>query len=123
MQAREYYLTQTKEGNALARRFAEEAIVLDPEFAPPYHILSITHFYDVFYRSTKSPKESFEKALELVRKAITLDDSYALAHGWSGFLSTFILKQYEKGITEAQKGVDLDPNGAHGYLYLSLCLR
>ena len=24
---------------------------------------------------------------------------------------------------EAQKGVDLDPNGAHGYLYLSLCLR
>ena len=55
LQAREYYLTQTKEGNALARRFAEEAIALDPEYAPPYHILSITHFYDVFYRTTKPP--------------------------------------------------------------------
>ena len=123
LQAREYYLTQTKEGNALARRFAEEAIALDPEYAPPYHILSITHFYDVFYRTTKSPQQSIKKALELVQKAIALDDSYALAHGWSGFLSTFIFKKYEKGIMEAQKGVDLDPNGAHGYLYLSLCLR
>ena len=123
LKAREYYLSQTKEGNALARRFAEEAIALDPEYAPPYHILSITHFYDVFYRTTKSPKQSFEKALELVQKAIALDDSYALAHGWSGFLSTFILRKYERGIMEAQKGVDLDPNGAHGYLYLSLCLR
>ncbi len=107
----------------MARRFAEEAIALDPEYAPPYHILSITHFYDVFYRTTKSPQQSFKKALELVQKAIALDDSYALAHGWSGFLSTFIFKKYEKGIMEAQKGVDLDPNGAHGYLYLSLCLR
>jgi adenylate cyclase len=123
MQARELYLTQTKETNIQARRLAEEAIALDPEYAPPYHILSITHFYDVFYRTTKSPQQSIDKALELVQKAITLDDSYALAHGWSGYLSTFVLRKYEKGIMEAQKGVDLDPNGAHGYLYLSLCLR
>jgi len=55
LQAREYYLTQTKEGNALARRFAEEAIALDPEYAPPFHILSITHLYDVFYRMWDCP--------------------------------------------------------------------
>jgi len=32
------------------------------------------------------------------------------------------LRKYEKGIVEAQKGVALDPNGAHGYLYLNLTL-
>ncbi len=123
LRAREYYLTQTKEGNALARRFAEEAIALDPEYAPPYHFLSVTHFMDVLFRTTKSPEQSMKRAVELIQKAIALDDSYALAHGWLGFLYTYIMRKYEKGIMEAQKGVALDPNGAHGYLYLSLSLR
>ncbi|MFC1880300.1 tetratricopeptide repeat protein [Thermodesulfobacteriota bacterium] len=123
LQARELYLTQTKENIIQARRIAEEAIVLDPEYAPPYHVLSVIHFQEVFLGITKSPQQSFKQALEFIQKAIALDDSYALAYGWSGFLNTYIMKKYEKGIMEAQKGVDLDPNGAHGYLYLSLCLR
>jgi adenylate cyclase len=122
LRAREFYLTQTKEGNALARRTAEEAIALDPEYSPPYHVLSVTHFMDVIFRTTKSPKQSMKRAVELAQKAIALDDSYALAHGWLGFLYTF-LRKHEKGIMEAQKGVALDPNGAHGYLYLNVALR
>ena len=122
LRAREYYLTQTKEGNALARRFAEEAIALDQEYAPPYHVLSVTLFYDVLFGTAKSPKQSMTRAVELIQKAIALDGSYALAHGWLGFLNT-ILGRYEEGIKEAQKGVALDPNGAHNYLYLELTLR
>ena len=34
MQAREHFFSVTKEGNALAKSLAEEAILLDPEFAP-----------------------------------------------------------------------------------------
>ena len=123
LRARELYLTQTKENIIQARRIAEEAIALDPEYAPPYHVLSVIHFQEVFLGITKSPQQSFKQAVQFIQKAIALDDSYALAHGWSGFLNTYIMKKYEKGIMEAQKGVDLDPNGAHGYLYLSLCLR
>jgi tetratricopeptide (TPR) repeat protein len=33
------------------------------------------------------------------------------------------LRKYEEAIMEAQKGVALDPNGAHGYLYLSIIYR
>ncbi len=123
LRARELYLTQTKKNIIQARRIAEEAIALDPEYAPPYHVLSVTHFQEVFLRTTKSPQQSFKQAVEFIQKAIALDDSYALAHGWLGFLNTYIMKKYEKGIMQAQKGVDLDPNGAHGYLYLSLSLR
>ncbi|MBW2617026.1 MAG: adenylate/guanylate cyclase domain-containing protein, partial [Deltaproteobacteria bacterium] len=122
LQAREFYLTQTREGNDLARRTAEEAIALDPEYAPPYHVLSITHFMDVLFRTTKSPKQSMTRAVELIQKAIALDDSYALAHGWLGVLYVY-LRKYEESIMEAQKCVALDPNGAHGYLYLSMVLR
>jgi len=122
LRARELYLAQTKEGNALARRTAEEAIALDPEYAPPYHVLSITHFMDILFRTTKSPDQSMTRAVELIQKAIALDDSYALAHGWLGFLYAF-LRKHEESIMEAQKGVALDPNGAHGYLYLNIALR
>jgi adenylate cyclase len=122
LRAREYYLIQTKENNDLARRTAEEAIALDPEYAPPYHVLSITHFMDILFRTTKSPQQSMTRAVELIQKAIALDDSYALAHGWLGFLYTW-LRKYEEGIMGAQKCVALDPNGAHGYLYLSIVYR
>ena len=122
LQAREYYLLQTKEGNVMARRFAEEAIALDPEYAPPYHVLSVTHFMDVLFRTSESPKQSMKRAVELIKRAIALDDSYALAHGWLGYLYT-VLGKYEEGIREAQKGVALDPNGAHNYLYLEWTLR
>jgi adenylate cyclase len=122
LRARELYLTGTKENNELARRFAEEAIALDPEYAPPYHVLSITNFMDIMFGTTKSPQQSMKQAVESVQKAIALDDSYALAHGWLGFLLAY-LRKYDEGIVEAQKCVALDPNGAHGYLYLSIVYR
>ncbi|MGB2908249.1 MAG: adenylate/guanylate cyclase domain-containing protein, partial [Candidatus Aminicenantaceae bacterium] len=122
LRAREYYLTGAREDNDLARRTAEEAIALDPEYAPPYHVLSITHFMDILFRTTKSPNQSMTRAVELIQKAIALDDSYALAHGWLGFLYVY-LRKYDESIMEAQKGVALDPNGAHGYLYLNMVLR
>ena len=123
LRARELYLTSIKENIIQARRIAEEAIALDPEYAPPYHVLSVVHVQEVYQRITKSPQQSYKQALEFIQKAIALDESYALAHGWLGYLNTSILRKYETGIMEAQKGVDLDPNGAHGYLYLSVCLR
>jgi tetratricopeptide (TPR) repeat protein len=122
LRAREYYLTQTKENNVLARRTAEEAIALDPEYAPPYHVLSITHFMDILFGTTKSPKQSMTRAVELIQKAIALDDSYALAHGFLGVLYLW-LRKYEESIMEAQKCVALDPNGAHGYLYLCIVYK
>jgi tetratricopeptide (TPR) repeat protein len=122
LRARELYLTQSREDNDLARRMAEEAIALDPEFASPYHVLSITHYMDILFKTTKSPKQSMARAIELIQKAIALDDSYALAHGWLGFLYAYSRK-YEESIMEAQKGVALDPNGAHNYLYLCMTLR
>ena len=122
MRAREHFLTQTKEGNALARRMVEEAIALDPEFAPSYHVLARTHMMDVFLRTTKSTKQSLKLSAEFTKKAISLDDSFAQAYGFLGFLYT-LFRKHEEGIAEAQKGVDLDPNGAFSHYYLNFTLR
>ena len=56
---RTFILPQTKEGNALAKRLAEEAIALDPEFPPSYHVLSRRSFlWTLCSGTTKSPKQS-----------------------------------------------------------------
>jgi TolB-like protein/Flp pilus assembly protein TadD len=101
---------------------AEEAIALDPEFPPSYHVLAITHMMDVWFRTTKSPKQSLKRAVELTQKALSLDDSFATAHGFLGFLYT-MLRQYDKGIAEGERAVALDPNGAWSHFYLGFALR
>jgi adenylate cyclase len=121
IRARHLTHQQTREGNILARRMAEEAIALDPEYPPSYHVLAITHFMDVIFRTTKSPKQSQKRAVELTQKALALDDSFATAHGFLGFLYT-MSRQYDKGIAEGEKAVALDPNGAWSHFYLGFAL-
>jgi adenylate cyclase len=121
LRAREHIGHQTKEGNILARRMAEEAIALDPEFPPSYNILAVTHMMDVWFRTTKSPKQSLRRAVELTQKALALDDSFATAHGFLGFLYT-TLRQYDKGIAEGERAVALDPNGCQSHYYLGFAL-
>ena len=122
LEGREHMLHQTKEGNILARSFAEEAIALDPDYPRPYRLLAATHMMEIWLKTTKSPKQSLRRAIELAQKAIALDDSLADAHGLLGSLYT-MARQYEKAILEANRAVDLDPNGASGYNHLSLALR
>ena len=54
LQAREPFYTATKEGIAQARRLVEEAILIDPEYAPAYAYLGATHWMDIFLGSSKS---------------------------------------------------------------------
>ena len=61
LKAREYYLSQTKEGNALARRFAEEAIALDPEYAPPTIFCLSLIFMMFFIEPRNRPKNPLRK--------------------------------------------------------------
>jgi len=111
METRDYMFRGNIESNNLARRLANEAIALCPESAPGYFFLSITHEQDYLLGSTKSPRESLEKAIELARKSLALDDSNANVYGYLGIL--YMRKgEYDKAIAEAERGVALDPTGA-----------
>ena len=122
MQAREYYLQMNLESAALARQMAEEAIALDPEYGDAYSWLGATHMLDVFLGSSKAPKDSIAKAIQLTQKALALDDSLAVARSRLGFLYTLI-REHEKGVTEAERCVALNSNSAGAYDYLGFALR
>ena len=122
LQARDLKRHQTIENNNKARQLAKEAIALDPEYAQAYRWLSGTHVIDVWLGSTKSPQESLKKAMELAQKAISLNDSLGGAHGLLG--NIYIMKRdYERGIREVERAVELEPNGADAHVFLGMGLK
>jgi adenylate cyclase len=66
LQSRDQAGRFTKEGNILARRYAEEAIALDPKYVGAYLRLSATHIMDLRYGTTESPEQSLRRAEECV---------------------------------------------------------
>jgi adenylate cyclase len=121
LQANELITRLNIESNALGKQLAEEAIALDPEYAWAYFVLARSHMLDVWLRSSKSPKQSLGKAMELLQKAIVLDDTFAEAHGRLGFLYS-MTRRHDKGVAEAEKAVALSPNSATAHWFLGKTL-
>ena len=122
LQGREYFFQQNRESNVLARRMAEEAIALDPDYAPAYSLLGATHVNDVWLGTTRSTKDSIAIAIEWTQKALAMNGSLAEARSRLGVLYAWS-GRYEEGIAEAERGVELDPNSAVANFYLAQVLR
>jgi adenylate cyclase len=121
LQAHELINRLNIESNALGRQLAEEAIALDPDYAWAYYVLARTHMIDVWLRSSKSPRQSMAKAMELLQKAIALDGNFAEAYGRLGFRYS-MARQYDKGVAAAEKAVALSPNSAIAHFMLGKTL-
>jgi adenylate cyclase len=121
LQANELINQINPKSNALAKQLAQEAIALDPDYAWAYYILGRSHMMDVWVRASKSPKESIGKAIKLVHKAITLDDTNPDAYSLSGFLYS-MTRQYDKSIDQAEKAVALNPNSAYAHFIMGKTL-
>lgn len=110
-----------KDDNVLARQMAEKAIALDSNYAAAYALLAFTHYMDVLYRSSKSPKESLVRSFELVQKAIDINDSLPITHRL--LTNIYLLKrQYGNAIAEAERALALDPNSADNHAVLGRVL-
>lgn len=100
-----------KTGVLKARQLANEAIVLDPDYAAAYRVLGSTHGLAIQIGFSKNPRESLKRAIGLFQKAIELDDSLAIAHVALGFWSMYA-RQYDKAYAEGKRGFELEPNSA-----------
>jgi adenylate cyclase len=113
LQAREliFGAVAKKEENMLARRLAQEAINLDPNYSEAYRELAATYVLDVWLRMSKSPRVSLERAVELAQKAIALDNSNA--HAYSLLAEIYVmLRQYDKAVAAVEHASALAPNSS-----------
>ena len=106
-----YYEGHNIEDNRVARRIAEEAIAMCPEFPMAYVLMGRVHRWEYWLGSGKSPRESIEKGIEMAQKALAMDDSIADAHGLLGHFYA-LKREYDKAIAEGERAVALDPGGA-----------
>jgi adenylate cyclase len=114
MEAANYAGRVTIEDNIVARRLIEEAILMCPENPVGYAQLAMVYMNDYWLDRTKSPQETLEKAQELAKKALAMDDSLPGAHIWLSFIYIF-KREYDRAITEAERAVALDPSGSEAY--------
>ena len=70
---------------------------------------------DYLLRTTKSPQDSLEKAIELVQKAVALDDGHGTTHGMLGMLYAD-KRDYAKALAEGERAIALDPGGAETHV-------
>jgi tetratricopeptide (TPR) repeat protein len=121
-EAWDYCLRFTPEANAMAKKMAEEVLSVEPDWGEGYYYLASTHMMDIWLGTTKSPRESFARAIEYAEKAVSLDDSLAQALGLLGYLYG-MKREYDKSVAYAEKAVATDPNGADAHAWLGNCLN
>jgi adenylate cyclase len=122
IQGSELFLRRTEGDTLQARKLAEEAIVLDPDYGIAYTLLGWTHLDDIWFYRTKDRAISLKKAEQLAHKAMELSGRDPTAHRLLGCV--FMLrKQYENAIVEMQKAVELSPNSASSIFLYGLVLR
>jgi len=102
-------------------QLAEEAIVLDPNYAWAYYILGRSKMMEIWVGVSKSPKESIKQSMGLVKKALSMDDTIAEAYSLLGFLYSMTMK-YDEAITQAEKAVAINPNSAWAHFIVGKTL-
>jgi adenylate cyclase len=106
----EFYFRFAQEANVKAREIFQKVIDLDPQYSLAHSRLGWTYLREWSLGWTQSPG-SLERASELAKRAIVLDDSLSDAHAL--LAETYVWNnQHDDAIAEAEKGVILDPNNA-----------
>jgi adenylate cyclase len=111
MEAQGHVQRANIEDNNVARRIAEEAIAMCPEPQKPYSLMAAIHMMDYWFGTSKSPKDSIEKAIELAQKSLAVDDTRAEVHALLGQLYC-LGKKWDEAIAEGERGIALNPSGA-----------
>jgi TolB-like protein len=115
---------QSREGLQEAIEAFEEAIALDPGFAPAYANLSASHTLwalfaypggiDLYHRAAL--------ALELAQRAVELDPSLAEAHAALGHARMRAGMPIDPAVADLERAVELAPSRAEGRLLLAVVL-
>jgi tetratricopeptide (TPR) repeat protein len=111
----------TRSANAQARGLFERAIELDPNYAPAYVGLGRVDLSAVNLGWTQDPNEALERADNLGRKAIGLDDRGPGAYAVLGNVALHY-GDYDRALDELKRAIELNSSDAEAYSGLATVL-
>jgi TolB-like protein len=100
-----------------ARDLFQQAIDIDPEFADAYVYLSFIEMVGWLF-ILPDLGDDLREAHRLAEKAIALDDRLGMARTQLGWIQIW-MREYDLGIANLERGVEIDPTNAEGYAYLA----
>ena len=121
MQATPLAYSRNERDAAIAKRLAEEAIALDPNYARPYAVMARAISAEIRVGKYKDPKHAIQRIDQLARKAVALDDSSTAGHVAS-YIARLYERDYDGAKSESQRIIDLEPGGAAGFEFLGVSL-
>jgi adenylate cyclase len=105
----EYFYQNTRGDNKKARFMFERAIEIDPRYASAYAALAWSHLNDFYFGWSMFPNKSLDRAYDLAKKALSIEESNASAHSALG--SIYLRRtQYDLAIIELRRALELNPN-------------
>jgi TolB-like protein/class 3 adenylate cyclase/Flp pilus assembly protein TadD len=106
----------TEADNAEAKKFAMQAIELDPGMARARVVHAMCDIWDVLYARSASPPQSLAQAHDMVRRAVELDDRDAEAHTILGVVALF-MRRYDESRRRLITALEMTPNLAFAHMW------
>jgi len=111
LKARYHLLKLTQEGREAGRRYCEQAIALDPNYALAHVVLAESCFWSAYWGST-DPREAFSRAKSAALEALRLDDTIADAHSALGTVLGSGEFDWHGAEREFRRAQELSPSSA-----------
>jgi adenylate cyclase len=109
----------TKESFIEAKRYYEQVVALDPNYAEAWARLAQIHTLNGQLGWEEDVKAADQQALHLVEKAIAIDpDNPFSRFSYARILARDSIGRHDQALEEARKAVVLDPNFADAYAYI-----
>ena len=103
--------------NAQAKRLAEDLTTIDPGWSVGFTLLARAHYMDVVLGVSDSPRESLSIALELAKKAVSMDEFNPTNYDTLGYVFS-LMGEHERALAEFEKASTLCPSCADPYMYI-----
>ena len=120
LQARRELYKLDYASHSRARGLLQQAITLDPDYAPVYSYMAYWHIFRVGEGWSADPDADAVEAARVARAAIDRDSNDALALAIYGHVQSFLLRDYSVATLFLERAISAGPNCAPAWSLSSL---
>jgi len=121
LKGRHFWRMRTGEGFKKAIECYQQALKIDPDYAPAYAGLADSFGLLGFY-SFLPPEDAFSKCKEMATKALAIDKMLPEAHISLAMTNGFYERDWSLADTEFKHAIEINPNNAYAHYLYSLYL-